>query len=306
MSSFFVYRIPFHTFDEDSAMHLSCLYIASSVDFTSEHSAFLPMITLFGPLTSVFSLLILLPIMLTFIFTMLFLPSVLPAGSKPLSAAKALYSYLMQGFGVALMTIGALPALHSVLSNAQTSTSTYIGLLVLFAVGGLVFLLHEHLALSVDEPSRSIPHAVYFFVLKAFAFVVTVGGALGLILAMLFGYANTPTWWVTPALLLGYGLLLSFCTRFELLGPAPVKAPAPAKPATAPMPVATPMPMPTASRPTIVGAKPMIMPSNRLTMTPGMAKPAAPVASKPAAHKPAKKPAHKKSSKKTAKIDEPE
>gem|GEM_PF-3150411 len=245
-----------------------------------------------GSLGSMALVLLLVPVAFILIFAGVLLPSLSQAGAKPLGVGKALYCYLMQFFGLTLMTIGAIPALKNVLTNTPTSTNNYIGYLVLFAVGGLVFLLHEHMVAHVDEASRSIPHAIYFFSLKAIGFLVTVAAALGLLLAMLFGYTSDPTWWVMPTLLLCYGLLLSCCTRMNMLS---TTAPTVSKSTTMPMSPSMPM---TASvaRPPIVGAKPMIMPSNRLTMTPADVKPmAAPApAAAPAkrSHKKKKPPEH--------------
>ncbi len=206
---------------------------------------------------------LILPILLLQLLAFLFIPSILTAGARSLSVGKAIYSFLMQGLGIIMMSMGALPSLFSVLSSqvvgaAAFSTNTYLGLLIVFAVGGLIFLMHEHLARTIDEPSRAIPYAIYFFTFKIIGFVATLFGCLTLLLSMLFGVASiTPGWWIMPVIILVYGLILSYCTRLDTLGLSPQKVPVPRPaptPAAAMIARATPPdPVPSPSKPIIPG-----------------------------------------------------
>ncbi len=180
-----------------------------------------------------------LPLYILLLLAFLFVPSILTAGARSLSVGKAIYCFLMQGVGVVMMSMGALPALYSVLANKVVgqqpfTTNTYLGLLIVFAVGGLIFLLHEHLARTVDEPSRAIPYAIYFFTFKIIGVLALLFGCMGLLLSMLFGIANTTAgWWIMPTIILLYGLVLSYCTRLESLVLAPQKITAPGSPTPA-------------------------------------------------------------------------
>ncbi len=189
------------------------------------------------------------PIAAIQILALFLIASTLSPGARAFGVAKAAFSYLMQGFGVLLMSLGILPAVHGVLAQTQFKTETYLGFLVMFTIGGLVFLLHEHMARAVDDASRAVPQAIYFFTFKIIGSLATTVGALLLLLAMLFGQAQQdPQWWVMPAITLAYGLVLSWCTRLEG-GTATRSA---LKPATAVPAAAKPL----MSSPAMVTAKP--------------------------------------------------
>lgn len=248
----------------------------------------------FGPIATVGLLYgMIIPLAAIQVLALFLIASTLSPGARPFAVAKAAFSYLLQGFGVLLMSLGILPALHGVLSSSPFQTQTYLGFLILFTIGGLLFLLHEHMARGVDDASRSVPHAIYFFTFKLIGTLATTVGALMLLLSMLFGQAQTNSqWWVLPAITLIYGLVLSWCTRLETRA-------APVMKSAAPMPMSAPRPTTVPAMPT---AKPGVPPAFRPSMPAVVQKPVAP-APTPA---PAKKPAHKKTSskKKSVKLEQ--
>lgn|SRR3989338_8341028 len=160
---------------------------------------------------------LILPFMLLQIITLLFIPSiVLGGGGKVFSVGKAIYCYLLQSVGILLMTLGGLPAIYGVLARQSYDSTTYLALLIVFAVGGFTFLWHDHLARTVDGTARAVPHAIYLFTFKMLGYLMSMLSGISLLLTILLGSQNpTAEWWVMPTILLFFGLLLTWCTRFE-------------------------------------------------------------------------------------------
>lgn len=163
---------------------------------------------------------LLLPVALLLIITLMFIPSVvLGGGGKVMQVGKAIYCYLLQAVGIMLMTLGGLPAIYGVLARQPYESSTYLALLIVFATGGLTFLWHDHLARTVDGASRAVPHAIYLYTFKVLGYIMMVLSAVSIVLTLLLG-SDIPAadWWVMPLMLLLYGILLSWCTRFDQKG----------------------------------------------------------------------------------------
>lgn len=168
-----------------------------------------------------------LPLGILAVFVLLFIPSMLSPGAKPAGVGKAVYCYGLQGVGIFLMSIGGLPAVYGVvekfaLGTESYATETYLALLLLFATGGLLFLWHEQAADKIDAASAAVPAVLFWFTFKAVGFVLTVSSGLTLLLTMLLVKPLPPEWWVRPAVLLVYGLLLSWCTRAPKAAPRTV------------------------------------------------------------------------------------
>jgi hypothetical protein len=145
---------------------------------------------------------------------LLFIPAMLNTGAKVPSVGKAIYCYLLQTVGITLMSLSGIPALWSVLASASFSTSIYLLLLITFTIGGLIFLWHDSISHTIDEASRGIPHTIYFYSFKLLGFLFMVLSALYMIYIMLMFPAQEGSWWVLPAIILAYGFLLSWCTRW--------------------------------------------------------------------------------------------
>ncbi len=158
---------------------------------------------------------LLLPLLVLQIIALLLIPALLTRGGSADAAGKAIYAYLMQAIGILLMTVGGLPALHSVLSGQDYPSTTYLALLIVFASGGLTFLWHDHLAHTIDGASRAVPEAIYFYTFKLLGFLAALLAAMSLLLTMLLNPESPENWWVMPVIILTYGLLLSWCTRTE-------------------------------------------------------------------------------------------
>lgn len=169
-----------------------------------------PLATIFGFIGSFFGLV--LPLGLVFLVGFLFLVSSQAAGSKPKAIGDAIYTYAMHGLSVLLMTTGALPTIFSVFAGVAYTGRTYIALLLVFAAGGLLFLMQDQVVRNLDDASKAIPEAIYMTVLKLVGNGLVILSALSIFLSIVLA-SFTPGWWVTPFILLLYGLLLSWCTR---------------------------------------------------------------------------------------------
>ena len=172
-----------------------------------------------NPLTTIFSFVgtfygLVLPLLLVLALSVLYIPSMLSPGAKAQGIGEAIYCFAMQIIGILLMTLGALPTVFSVFAGIAFTGRTYIGLLVVFACGGILFLMHETMAHELDPASKAVPEAITFFTIKIFGNVLAILSALSILLAIITG-STQAGWWVMPFVLFFYGLLLAWCTRSE-------------------------------------------------------------------------------------------
>lgn len=191
-----------------------------------------PLSTIFGFIGSFYGLVV--PLLTVFFLTVLFMACLAVPGAKPKHVGEAIYSYLMHAVSVMLMTIGALPTVFSVFAGVAYTGRTYIALLLVFACGGLLFLMQDQEIRKLDGASKAVVEAVYMTTLKIIGNLMAMLSAISIFLSIVLA-SFQPGWWVTPFVLLLYGLLLSWCTRgtqdWEILKaiqtPAPAKSAAP-------------------------------------------------------------------------------
>lgn len=169
-----------------------------------------PLTTIFGFIGSFYGLIV--PLCTLFFLAILFLASMTVPGAKPKGVGQAIYTYIMHGTSVLLMTIGALPTVFSVFAGVAYTGRTYIALLLVFACGGLLFLMQDQETHNLDSASRAIPEALYMTTLKVIGNLLAILSTLSIFLSIVLA-SFQPGWWVTPFVLLIYGLLLSWCTR---------------------------------------------------------------------------------------------
>ena len=146
------------------------------------------------------------------------IPCMHSPGARMGSSVKALYCYIFQSIGVAMMTAGALPAIHGVLLKFSTgaerySAETYLWLLLLFTVGGIDFLWHEQVAERIDDASRRLPALLFWYTFKMIGNLLVLVGALAFLFTMLQTRPLSGAWWITPVIIFLYGILVSWCTR---------------------------------------------------------------------------------------------
>ena len=169
-----------------------------------------PLSTIFGFIGSFYGLVV--PRLIIFFLSVLFIASMMNPGAKPKAVGEAIYTYLMHGASVLLMTIGALPTVFSVFAGVAYTGRTYIALLLVFACGGLLFLVQDHALQSLDAASKAVAEAVYLTTLRVIGNLLALLSALSIFLSIVLASFQVG-WWVTPFVLLLYGMLLSWCTK---------------------------------------------------------------------------------------------
>ncbi|MDP7477156.1 MAG: hypothetical protein QF442_01785 [Candidatus Peribacteraceae bacterium] len=169
-----------------------------------------PLTTIFGFIGSFYGLV--LPAATFLFLAILFMASMSVPGAKPKGIGESVYAYLMHGLSVLLMTIGALPTVFSVFAGVAYTGRTYIALLLVFACGGLLFLIQDQAVRGLDAASKSVIEAVYLTTLKVIGNLLALLSTLSIFLSIVLA-SYVPGWWVTPFVLLLYGLLISWCTK---------------------------------------------------------------------------------------------
>lgn len=169
-----------------------------------------PLLTIFGFIGTFYGLVI--PLIIILSLTLLYIASLNHAGSKPRAVGEAIYCYLLHAVSVLLMTIGALPTVYSVFAGIAYTGRTYVALLLVFACGGLLFLLQDQAVRSLEAASKAVVESVYLLTLKIIGNLLTLLSALSILLSIILGDFDGG-WWVTPFVLLLYGMLLSWTTR---------------------------------------------------------------------------------------------
>jgi hypothetical protein len=93
-------------------------------------------------------------------------------GGNAWEIAYATYCHFAQAVGVILMVTGAVPVLLAVLSGQLLGNDTYVGLLFVFALGGMLFLWHDLKLRGIDAASKAVPGALFFFTWKLIGLMV--------------------------------------------------------------------------------------------------------------------------------------
>jgi hypothetical protein len=159
---------------------------------------------------------VILPLTVAQLLTLALVPSllVLRSSQDARGVLTAVYCYCCMGLGVALMTLSGIPAGYAVLSGKIFTSVTYFALLIVFTLGGVLFLWHEQYAHRIAPAIRAIPQAVFFFTIKILGLLVSIFAGLSILLTLLLAAAPLAgAWWAMPAVFLVYGLFLCFCTR---------------------------------------------------------------------------------------------
>lgn len=132
--------------------------------------------------------------------------------SRPYDQLRALYCHFVQLIGILLMTAGALPAVYAVFAPQPLATATYIGLLLVFAIGGLLFLWHDARLKEIDPVARAMADAIFYHGWKLTGLLVTVFTGLSFVLRSMLAEAQTPGWYTVHLTMLLYGLTICMFT----------------------------------------------------------------------------------------------
>ncbi len=155
-----------------------------------------------------------LPIAALALIALFAVPGMLRGGHAWHTAAAA-YHYLAQSLGVILLTAGGVPVVQAVLSGQEIENVSYIALLFVFAIGGLLLLWNDGKLRHIDAASKAVAGALFFYTWKLIGLLVTIFSALSLLLSIVLGAlgAGTDTMVsMTHVTMLVYGLLLSWFT----------------------------------------------------------------------------------------------
>ncbi len=152
------------------------------------------------------------PFLLLLLLTLLLLVSTSTQGAKAGQVARAAFHYIMQGIGIVLMTVGAIPTLTSVLGGPPYPGRIYMSLLWVFLVGGALFLWHEQCAQKIERASIAVVHALFVTTVKTVGYVVALFSGLTLLITIALGQYSQH-WWVSPVIMLLYGILLFWSAK---------------------------------------------------------------------------------------------
>ncbi|MDD5103278.1 MAG: hypothetical protein PHX93_02660 [Candidatus Peribacteraceae bacterium] len=165
------------------------------------------------------------PFLLLLLLAVVLLVSASTPGAKAGHVARAMFHYIMQGIGIVLMTVGAIPTLTSVLGGPPYPGRVYMSLLWVFLVGGSLFLWNEQCTQKIDHASLTVVHVLFVTTVKTIGYVVALFSGLVLLIQIALGQ-YTPHWWVSPVILLLYGILLFWSAReSEIADPSFQSAP---------------------------------------------------------------------------------
>lgn len=156
---------------------------------------------------------LLLPVLGLQLLCLLVLPAMLRASGKPEDTIRAAYCYLAQSLGILLMCIGGMPALYAVLASQPLAGMMYTGFVLLFSLGGIVYLTHDTVVRTVDPQARAIPGALFFYTWKLMGLSAVLFSVGGLLLRLASGGATDARWWVFYAVLLVFGGIVTWFTQ---------------------------------------------------------------------------------------------
>ncbi len=171
-----------------------------------------------SPLNAIFSAagafyLFLLPLMILQLTTLLMLPALLRGNGKAADVGESTYSYLAQSIGLLLMSAGGLPSAYALLASQPLYPGMYTGMLLIFAIGGIVYLYHDAHVRHLESSSKATVSAIFFFSWKFLGLVAMLAGGLSAVLRMMLsGGMVDPRWWVLHLVLFIYGVLVMWFT----------------------------------------------------------------------------------------------
>ncbi len=148
------------------------------------------------------------------VYVLVLITALLADHAEPEDVGKAVFYVVMQFFGAALMTMSGLAAVIGVFARVDFPPFTYVAFLIVFGLGGIVFLRSEHRLRALDPASKVIPALLYRFTLKLIGMASAFLGGFSLLSYLLFPPLTVaPRWWVNPLVILLYGMFLAWSVR---------------------------------------------------------------------------------------------
>ncbi len=169
---------------------------------------------------------ILLPLASLVLFFLLCVPAFIRSQARPMDIARAAFHCLAQSVGIVFMIAGSLPALQVVIGNQALESAAYMGLLTVFAIGGLLFLWNDVHLKGMSVASKEIPETLYFYAWKFIGLIIVLYSGMSLVLSLLLTPENfMDGGWMMHAILFFYGMMISFFTlhRPHITAPAPAR-----------------------------------------------------------------------------------
>lgn len=161
-----------------------------------------------------------LPPILALLFLALILPVASRPGVSPFVAVKVAYAYVMQAVAILLMSASALTVLHSVLSRSPLSATVYLAFLLIFAAGGILFVMQERSLRLIDGVSKQMIGCLFFYTWKATGLLAAGAAGLTLLTGTVAGGGAVPAQWPAVATVCLFGIILSWYTRGQPVVPA--------------------------------------------------------------------------------------
>ncbi|MDD3897021.1 MAG: hypothetical protein PHU04_04265 [Candidatus Peribacteraceae bacterium] len=140
------------------------------------------------------------------------LARLLESSPKPRETGRAIFGYIMLAIGALLMCVSAITALMGVLGQTNFNTEVYLGLVLIFTVGGLLYLWHDYRLREVPQECRRIPEIIYFFAMKAIGQLSLVLSVLYLSLSITLAGNQAERWWSMPLAIFLFGFFLTWLT----------------------------------------------------------------------------------------------
>lgn len=159
-----------------------------------------------------------LPVVVVSLLALIALAGVLRGGS-PWDITYATYCYCAEAIGIILITTGSLPVLLAVLTGQLLESDTYVGLLFVFAIGGILFLWHDAVLRGIDASAKAVPGALFFFSWKLIGLLLASFALLSLILSVVIETIQLQSA-VMHITVLAYGVALSWFTQVQRSRPS--------------------------------------------------------------------------------------
>lgn len=155
---------------------------------------------------------LLLPLLIALVLSLLLLPQGIRSSARADAICFSVFSLLLQSVGVLLMTISGLPALYAVFAMQPLPEMAYLSLLLVFAIGGGVYLWQDGVLSRIDPVARELPLNIFFYTWKITGALIVLFSALTLTLELLSMPQGRGHWWIPHLIMLLYGFILSWFT----------------------------------------------------------------------------------------------
>ncbi|TSC79187.1 MAG: hypothetical protein G01um101425_824 [Candidatus Peregrinibacteria bacterium Gr01-1014_25] len=134
-------------------------------------------------------------------------------GAKADDVGRALFAMIAHTVGGVFLTLGGLPAVAAMLSQAPLSLGASFALLFLFCTGGVLLLRYEIVLRSLPPAATAVPVALSQLLWRVVGLAAVLLGFLSLTLQLLLGVAPELSSWAMHVTAMLYGTLLLWLAR---------------------------------------------------------------------------------------------